>query len=981
MWSEFLIFCYSAFIVSSIIIFISLLERRPLRVRSGLVMMPACALLSVGAMIQALHPDYTTLLVFYYLNTLMFVVVFTCFIIFVGEFTGMFNPYSRKSLGRIMAMPSLMVFAVVTDPWIHLYNSSFELAKIPDYELPFLRTDPFLVNYIWTIYCYVVGVYIMYILATRLYRERNRVIFFVFLFCVAFCALLNVGSLFIVDLMVIPIDGLSFTFGALFVYTAALGFGVFDVAPVARKQMLDVMEDAIFVLDAQGMLSDVNSAGLKLIGKERKDILRKRPDSVEAKFPQMTKLIVGGRFDSGVEIVDENGRIFDSRSIPFEYGKMDQNGQMLVMHDITERKLIEEKIRVAETQMKVAETDKKYRTLVDNQTEAIITYDGEGMITFGNPVFEKFVERSGLALDGANIKDLLKAEDYDIMWRQVRKTTPSAPEFHFEHAIDLIDGNEVWLHWQGKVIFGPNGSLKEVQAAGINITEKKRSEAEYRAIVECQKEMIMRRTRDGKISFVNQAFSNYFHLHGRDLVGSNYFPSADDNDVAAFMDAISDLTPEAPDHDFLRLRVFLEDTTRTTEWKARGIFDSKAQLIEYQCVGNDITERLKMEQELVRTQKLESIGILAGGIAHDFNNLLSSIVSNIEVATLETAMEQSSRHRLDEAIRSAMNARHLTQQLLTFSKGGKPVKEPVDVATLLRTNIEFTLAGSKVKAEYDFADNLNYISADPFQIGQVVNNIVINAVQAMPEGGYIFVRASNIASLDSRLGEPESNGFVQIAIKDQGTGIPAENLNKIFDPFFTTKAKGTGLGLSTVQSIVRNHHGTIDVRSEPGEGTVFTVSLPACEPVEMRAAEPGLDDLTVAGARVLIMDDDESILDVLSIILTEMGHDVKIARNGEEALESVSTALSEGRPFDLLIMDLTIRGGMGGKDAIAKIRNLDPKIRSIVSSGYSNDPVMADPGVYGFDDILQKPYTIKDLREKLSTILKKDGQEHGEEND
>jgi two-component system cell cycle sensor histidine kinase/response regulator CckA len=242
-------------------------------------------------------------------------------------------------------------------------------------------------------------------------------------------------------------------------------------------------------------------------------------------------------------------------------------------------------------------------------------------------------------------------------------------------------------------------------------------------------------------------------------------------------------------------------------------------------------------------------------------------------------------------------------------------------------------------------------------------------VQAMPDAGRIIVKAFNVDIDDESVEVVDRVGYIRISIIDSGIGIHPENLSKIFDPFFTTKEKGTGLGLSTVQSIVKNHHGFIHVESNPGIGTIFNVNLPACEQAIISTPERILERVWVRKARLLIMDDDESILDVLSIILSDMGHDIELARNGEEAIKSVSRQISQGKRFDLLIMDLTIKGGMGGKDAIAEILKIDPRTKAIVSSGYSNDPVMSDPGKYGFCDILQKPYTIQEIKEKLSAIL------------
>jgi len=339
------------------------------------------------------------------------------------------------------------------------------------------------------------------------------------------------------------------------------------------------------------------------------------------------------------------------------------------------------------------------------------------------------------------------------------------------------------------------------------------------------------------------------------------------------------------------------------------------------------------------------------------------------VASKDIPPGERSRYRLEEAVRSALNARNLTQQLLTYSKGGKPVKEPTDLGELLRKTIEFTLTGTNVKAEYRIADDLRRINADRFQIEQVINNLVINAVQAMPEGGKIFVKASNSDRYFHSHDKEGSRGFVKVKITDQGPGIPADILGKIFDPFFTTKPNGNGLGLSTVQSIVKNHEGFIDVESEPGLGTSFIIHLPASDAPAIQAPEVARSEGEVKASRILIMDDEEAILEVLSTILTDLGHNVEMARTGEEAIEQVSRSLAEGRPFDLLIMDLTIRGGMGGKDAIQEILKLDGSVKAMVSSGYSNDPVMSEPRKYGFVDFLPKPYSIQDLKDKLALLL------------
>jgi PAS domain S-box-containing protein len=970
MWAFILCICYIIFAFACIAVLIALYDRRPLRIRSGLVMLPACALISVGAILQVLLPYQSTLQVLYYFNVLMFVVVFTGFIFFVGEFTGRYDPLKRKNLALILIMPAIAAFSILTDNWLHLWNSNFYLTTLPDYEVPFLHYDVSYMNIAWSIFCFTSGVVLLYFMARSLRKAGNCILLIVFYVGAAMCVLLNVFAFFTVDLMVMPIDGLTFTVVFLFFYISALVFGMFDIAPVARKKMLDLMNDAIFVLDSEGLINDVNTSGLKLLRMERKDVILQRSDILLERFPALERLIKEPQGTGETEIKDADDRTFEARISVFDYGRMKKTGRMLVIKDVTLSRQIEKKFREAEFQMKLADTNRRYRTIIENQTEAILTFDRNGQITFFNPVFERLAERSTRQITDSRIGDLLNEEENRALWEQIGKATPESPVFHFEHVVSLLDGTDMWIHWQGKVHFDERGELMEVQTAGIDITEKKRKEAEYRAIVECQKELIVRRQRNGTITFANQAYSEFYGIPREKLIGSTFSPSIDEDENRRFQEALRCLTPRAPDSDPVKLRIFLgQDDVRTTEWRLRGIFDSKGQLVEYQTVGNDITEKLRMEQELNKTQKLESLGVLAGGIAHDFNNLLTSIISNIEVASKDIPTGERSRYRLEEAVRSALNARNLTQQLLTYSKGGKPVKEPTDLGELLRKTIEFTLTGTNVKAEYRIADDLRRINADRFQMEQVINNLVINAVQAMPEGGKIFVKASNSDRYFKSLDKDGGRGFIKVKVTDQGPGIPADLLGKIFDPFFTTKPNGNGLGLSTVQSIVKNHEGFIDVESEPGLGTSFIIYLPASDAPAIPTPEVAKSGGEVKASRILIMDDEEAILEVLSTILTDLGHNVEMARTGEEAIEQVSRSLSEGRPFDLLIMDLTIRGGMGGKDAIQEILKLDGNLKAMVSSGYSNDPVMSEPRKYGFIDFLPKPYSIQDLKDKLARLL------------
>ena len=385
-------------------------------------------------------------------------------------------------------------------------------------------------------------------------------------------------------------------------------------------------------------------------------------------------------------------------------------------------------------------------------------------------------------------------------------------------------------------------------------------------------------------------------------------------------------------------------------------------------VLHDITETDRLLEELQRLKKLESVGRLAGGIAHDFNNVLTAIVGNIGLAKMCTAPEDESYPMLEDAEKASLRAKELTQQLLTFSRGGSPIKEPISAGEVVRDSANFSLTGSKVKCQFSLPDDLWPVDADAAQIGQVVQNLVINADQAMPEGGFVRVAAENMV-LAAEAGLPlEPGRYVCISVADRGMGIQPEHLPRVFEPYFTTKKGGSGLGMATAHSIVRRHGGHITVDSELGVGTTFRVYLPASEkgPPPREAAA---GNLPAGGGRVLVMDDEEMVRDVCSSMLASLGYEVELARDGAEAVEAYRRARSEGRPFDAVVMDLTIPGGMGGKEAIGELLKVDPKVKAIVSSGYSNDPVMAEFGEHGFSGVVAKPYRIEELGEALRRTI------------
>jgi len=380
----------------------------------------------------------------------------------------------------------------------------------------------------------------------------------------------------------------------------------------------------------------------------------------------------------------------------------------------------------------------------------------------------------------------------------------------------------------------------------------------------------------------------------------------------------------------------------------------------------DITARKKMENELLKVQKLESIGILAGGIAHDFNNLLTAILGNILLAKMYV-MEKEVYNNLIEIEKASLRAKDLTQHLLTFSKGGSPLKKTLNISELIKDSADFAHRGSNVKCNFFISPDLWPAEVDEGQIHQVINNLIINSIQAMPTGGVIQVRADNVTIGPGSLLPLTPGHYVKISVKDTGMGIQEEYIQKIFDPYFTTKPNGSGFGLSTAYSIIKNHNGYITVESRPHSGTTFYVYLPA-SPKKVPAKKEEKRLISGRG-RILFMDDEEPVRIVTGKMLRHLGYDVAFVKNGEEAIRAYQEAQKSGNLFDVVIMDLTIPGGMGGVEAMKRLCAIDPNVRAIVASGYSNDPVMSDYEKYGFCGVVSKPFTIADLGQILHSVF------------
>lgn len=398
------------------------------------------------------------------------------------------------------------------------------------------------------------------------------------------------------------------------------------------------------------------------------------------------------------------------------------------------------------------------------------------------------------------------------------------------------------------------------------------------------------------------------------------------------------------------------------------IRDAEGKGIGAVLVLRDVTERSRLEAELQRASKLESVGILAGGIAHDFNNILAIVMGNLTLAQLDAGTSAAALRWLKEAERGAFRARDLTQQLLTFAKGGDPVRSAVALPEIVREAAKFALHGSNVRGEFEIAEDLWAADVDGGQIGQVVQNLVINAMQAMKGGGSIRITLRN-EELAADTTTPLAAGrYLKLSLADTGTGIRPEHLARIFEPYFTTKEQGSGIGLATVYSIIRKHQGHVSVESELGKGTTFHMWLPAAKhaPVETAVSRSPFE---VMQGRILFMDDEEPIRQMVNVLLGRLGLTVKTVADGAELVREFAAARTAGQPYDLVMMDLTVPGAMGGREAMQELRKLDPKVRAVVSSGYSGDPVMANFREHGFCGIVPKPYRVNDLMKVLRTAL------------
>ena len=621
------------------------------------------------------------------------------------------------------------------------------------------------------------------------------------------------------------------------------------------------------------------------------------------------------------------------------------------------------------------ESEARYLEIVESSTDIIHTVDVDYLINLSNTHGCELLGYTLEELSDTHIKDICTPETWEELEKNHDKIVREGSMFIDEGKLVKKTGEKLNVAIHAMSIFDNQRNFGGMRLTFRDITERKlaeealrESEERYRLLFEESRDAIFITTRDGMFIDINQTGLDLFGYAKEDILrlnpGQLYINPAD---RIRFQQAIEE-------------KEFVRDYMLRLRKKSGKVMDclvtstlrraNDGRVLGYQGILRDITERKHMEEELKKFEKLESVGIMAGGIAHDFNNILTTISGSISLVKLSTEPNNKLTEILTDAETACSQAKNLTNQLLIFSKGGAPIKKITRIEDLIRNSANFASRGSNANCFFALAEDLWPAEIDEGQITQVIHNLVINAIQAMPEGGTIKITAENILIAADNILSLKTGEYIRLLVEDNGIGIPEDHIKKIFDPYFTTKDEGSGLGLATTFSIIKNHSGHIEVSSEVGRGTTFSIYLPALKekfPININEkikARKG-------SGKILLMDDEDSVRKTVCKMLSHLGYRVEVAANGEETISLYKKAKESGEPFDTVIMDLTIRGGMGGKETIESLIQIDPDIKAIVSSGYFNDPIMSDFRTYGFSGVIPKPFEIEDLSSLLLDITVK----------
>ncbi len=652
-------------------------------------------------------------------------------------------------------------------------------------------------------------------------------------------------------------------------------------------------------------------------------------------------------------------------------------GFLIIVRDITERRQAEEALRASEA---------RYRAVVEFQTELICRFTEGGTLTFVNEAYCRYFGKRREELIGVSFLPMIPEADRASVRERLASIRRDHAVVTHEHRAVLPSGEIRWMHWTNHGLFDDQGRLVECQAIGRDITERRQteealrsSEARYRAIVEDQTEMITRFTPDGRATFVNEALCRFFGKPRDQILGHAFMPHVHPDDVPLVEAAIGSLTPEHPVETHENRNLMPSGEVRWMQWTNRGIFDAQGRMVEVQAVGRDVTERVRLEEELAEALKMEAVGQLAGGIAHDFNNLMTGILCHAGLLKDNPGPAEDVREAAGLIEGAARRAAELTSRLLGFARRGKLQDVPVDLNAAVETTVSLLRRSldSRIRVRTCFQADRAVVRGDPVQMEQVVLNLAFNARDAMPEGGdMVFTTEVRDLTEAEGAGHPRAapGPHVVLAVQDTGCGIPDEIRDRIFEPFFTTKprGRGTGMGLAMVYGIARNHGGWVDVDTAVGRGSTFRVFLPEAHE-EAPDAEPAAEAPPSARAgvpatgpgRILVVDDEALVRNVVDRMLTGLGYKVVTADDGRQAAELYRRF---HRDIDLVIVDM-VMPEMDGRECFRALRGIDPAVRVILSTGQAGEGTIQDVLDEGMVGFVQKPYQAAQLAEAVRRAL------------